>query len=109
MIAADSDAGAERLSTSLEQQWVNLRRGTPGLLQPPVDTMDGRWSQAERAGVGHVLAYAVIGGPETVRQRLGALIEMTKADELIVATQIFDHAARLHSYEIVAGIRATLD
>ena len=58
------------------------------------------------AGVDHVLAYAAIGGPDTVRRRLDALIEMTKADELIVASQIFDHAARLHSYEIAAGIRA---
>ena len=108
VIAADSDEEAGHLSTSLKQQWINLRRGTPGLLQPPVDTMDGRWSAAERAGVEHVLAYAAIGGPDTVRQRLGALIEMTKADELIVASQIFDHAARRHSYEIVAGVRTAL-
>src|SRR5207237_3116605 len=68
VVAADADEEAERLSTSLKQQWINLRRGTPGLLQPPVDTMDGRWTPAERAGVEHVLAYAAVGGPDTVRQ-----------------------------------------
>jgi len=104
-VAADTDAEARRLATSLQQQWINLRRGTPGLLQPPVDTMDGRWSPAEKAGVEHTLAYAAIGGPDTVARRLQAIIEMTRADELIVAGHIFDHQARLRSFEIVADVR----
>ena len=108
-VAADTDAEAQRLVTSLQQQFVNLRRGTPGLLQPPLDTMDGRWSPAEKAGVEHTLAYAAVGAPDTVARRLEALIEMTSADELIVAGHIFDHQARLRSFEIVAHVRDTMD
>ena len=104
VVAAETDAEAQGLVTSLYQQFVNLRRGTPGRLQPPVDTMEGRWSAAERAGVEHTLAYAAVGGPETVRRRLEALIDMTAADELIVAGHIFDHQARLRSYELVADM-----
>jgi luciferase family oxidoreductase group 1 len=108
VVAADTDAEAARLSTSLQQQFVNLRRGTPGLLQPPVETMEGRWSLAERAGVEHTLTYAAVGSPQTVRQRLAALIDATAADELIIAGQIFDHEARLRSFEIVSEVRAAL-
>jgi luciferase family oxidoreductase group 1 len=108
VVAADTDGEAARLSTSLQQQFLNLRRGMPGLLQPPVDTMEGRWSPAERAGVEHALAYAAVGSRETVHQRLAALIEATAADELIIAGQIFDHRARLHSFEIVSEVRASL-
>lgn len=102
VVAADTDAEAERLSTSLKQQWINLRRGTPGQLQPPVDSMDALWSPAERAGIEHTLAYAAIGGPAAVGARLTELIEATQANELIVASQIFDHAARVRSFEVVA-------
>jgi luciferase family oxidoreductase group 1 len=100
VVAAETDREAARLSTSLQQQIVNLRRGVPGRLQPPVDSMEGRWSPAEQAGIEHMLAYAAVGGPDTVRQRLTALVDMTNADELIIASQIFDHQARLRSYEI---------
>jgi luciferase family oxidoreductase group 1 len=106
VVAAETDAEAARLSTSLQQQFVNLRRGMPGPLQPPVDSMEGRWSQAEKAGVEHVLAYAAVGSPDTVRQRLKAIIGMTNADELIIAGQIFDHESRLRSFEIVSEVRA---
>jgi len=103
--AADTDAAARRLLTSVQQQFINLRRGTPSLLQPPVDTLDGHWSDAERLGVEQALAYSAVGAPDTVRQRIAAIIDETKAEEVIVTSQIFDHSARLHSYEIVAGVR----
>jgi luciferase family oxidoreductase group 1 len=103
--AADTDAEARRLFTSVQQQFINLRRGTPSQLQPPVDTLDEYWSPAEKAGVDHALAYAAVGSPDTVRRRLEAFMELTKADEMIVTAQIFDHAARLRTYEIVAGVR----
>jgi luciferase family oxidoreductase group 1 len=103
--AADTDAEAARLFTSLQQQWTQLRRGAPGALPPPVDSMDGRWSDAEREGLDHALSLAIIGSPETVRRRLGAMIAQTGADEIIMTSQIYDHAARVRSYEIVAGIR----
>jgi luciferase family oxidoreductase group 1 len=108
VVCADTDAEAARLATSLQQQWVSLRRGTPGRLQPPVDSMDGRWTPFEQAGVEHALAYAVIGSPDTVAVRLKTLIDATRADELILTAQVFDHSARLRTFEIVAEVRDTL-
>lgn len=108
VFAADTDAEAGRLFTSLQQAFVDLRRGEPGLLQPPVDTMEGRWSEIEKAGVEHALAYSIIGARETVRHGLEAFIDGTWADEIMVTTQIFDHAARLRSFEIVAETRDAL-
>ncbi|HEX8921509.1 MAG TPA: hypothetical protein VF766_08515, partial [Pyrinomonadaceae bacterium] len=106
--AADTDAEARRLFTSLQQQFINLRRGQPGPVPPPVESMEGRWSEIERAGVEHALAYAIVGSPETVRRGLESFIDATLADELMVTAQIFDHAARLRSFEIVAEARDAL-
>jgi len=102
--AAETEADAGRLLTSAQQQFVNLRRGMPGPLPPPVDSMAGYWSPGERAQVEHALAYAAVGTPETVRQKLTAIISETGADELMITSQIFDHAARLRSFEIVAEL-----
>jgi luciferase family oxidoreductase group 1 len=102
--AADTDADARRLFTSLQIQWVNLRRGRPGPLQPPVDNLDAIWSPAERAGVEHALRYAIVGAPDTVKRGLESFAAQTRADELILTAQIYDHAARLRSYEIVAEV-----
>ncbi|MFL5355763.1 LLM class flavin-dependent oxidoreductase [Archangium sp.] len=106
--AADTDAEAQRLVTSLQQQFINLRRGQPGPLQPPVDSLEGRWSPMEKAGVEHALSYSVLGSPETVRRGLAAILEQTAPDELMVTGQIYDHAARLRSFELVAEARAAL-
>jgi luciferase family oxidoreductase group 1 len=103
--AAATDAAAARLFTSAQQQILNLRRGEPTPLNPPVDTMAGRWSSVEKAMVESAQRETVVGAPETVRAKLDALVARTAADELIVVAQIFDHAARLRSYEIVAGLR----
>jgi len=108
VFAADSDREGERLLTSLQQAFLLLRRGTPGPLPPPLESSDGVFSEAERAGLDRVLACAAIGSAETVRERLTAFVKATNADELIVTSQIFDHAARLRSFELVAGIRDTL-
>jgi luciferase family oxidoreductase group 1 len=108
VFAAESDREARYLLTSAQQQFINLRRGNPGPLQPPVDNLDGLASAAERAGVDHALALAVVGGPETVRQGLETILAHTEADELMVTAQIFDHAARVRSFEIVADIRDRL-
>lgn len=107
--AADTDDEARRLFTSLQQQFVNLRRGQPTQLQPPVDSMDGLWSEAEKAGVEHAMRYALAGTREQVREGLKAFIELTAADELIVTAQIYDHEARKRSYEIVAEVRDELN
>jgi luciferase family oxidoreductase group 1 len=104
VFAADTDAEARRLFTSLQRQFINLRRGVPGLLQPPDDTLESDWSEMERAGVEHMLACSVVGSPATVRRGLASFIERTQADEIMVTAQIFDHGARLRSFEIVAGV-----
>jgi alkanesulfonate monooxygenase SsuD/methylene tetrahydromethanopterin reductase-like flavin-dependent oxidoreductase (luciferase family) len=84
--------------------FLNLIRGHPGKLPPPVDSMEGRWSPAERAAVEHRMMYSAVGSPETVRRRLEQLLAETKADEIIATAQIFDHAARLRSFEIAAEV-----
>jgi len=108
VIAAESDREAQRLFTSLQQQFVNLRRGRPGPLNPPLDNTEGLWTPAEKAGLDHALAYAVVGSADTVRRGLKAIIDRTGADELMVTAQIFDHAARLRSFELSAGARDQL-
>jgi luciferase family oxidoreductase group 1 len=105
VIAAETDAEAQRLFTSLQLQFVNLRRGRPGPLNPPAESTDGLWSAAEKAGVDHAMAYAIVGSPDTVRRDLSAFIAQSRVDELMITAQIFDHAARVRSYEIVAHAR----
>ncbi|HEX9917554.1 MAG TPA: LLM class flavin-dependent oxidoreductase, partial [Pyrinomonadaceae bacterium] len=104
VFAADTDAEAQRQFTSLKRQFINLRRGVPGLLQPPDDALEDRWTEMERAGVSHMLACSVVGSPETVRRGLEQFVAKTQVDEIMVTAQIFDHAARLRSFEIVAGV-----
>src|SRR5918998_866926 len=95
VFAAETDGEARRLFTSLQQAFVNLRRGRPGLLPPPSDTPEGFASELEMAGVEHALRYSVVGSPATVRAGLEAFAELTRADELMLTTQIHEHAARL--------------
>src|SRR5262249_752176 len=104
VIAAESDAQARYLFTSLEQGFVNLRRGHPTPLQPPVESTEGLWSPMEQAGVDRSQAEAVLGSRDTVRRGREAFIAKTKADELMVTAMIYDHQARLRSFEIVAEI-----
>jgi luciferase family oxidoreductase group 1 len=108
VFAADTDAEALRLLTSVQQAFLNLRRNRPGLLPPPLDTMEGHWSEFERAGVEHALRYSAVGSPETVRRWLESFIELTKADEIMVTAQIFDRSARLRSLDLLAGVRDAL-
>jgi luciferase family oxidoreductase group 1 len=108
VFAAGSDDEARHLFTSLQQQFINLRRGTPGPLPPPLPSMEGYWSPAERQMVEHSLAYAVVGSPETVQSGLQAFIAGTGIDELIITAQIYDHRSRLRSFEIAASARDAL-
>jgi len=108
VFAAETEDEARRLSTSLQQQFISLRRGAPGPLPPPVDSMDGQWSPMERAGVEQALAYSVVGTLEVVQEGLKAIIADTSADELMLTAQIYDHAARLRSFEIAADARGRL-
>ncbi|HEX8284125.1 MAG TPA: LLM class flavin-dependent oxidoreductase [Pyrinomonadaceae bacterium] len=105
VFAAETDAEARRLFTSIQQAFVNLRRGRPGPLPPPAETLGAVASEMELAGAGHALRYSVVGSPETVRGGLEAFLALTGADELMITSQIYDHAARLRSFEIVAAAR----
>lgn len=104
VIAADTDEEARKLHTSQQQQFLNLIRGRPGKLNPPVlpESMETIWSDYEKAHVSKMLAYSVVGSKQTVRDGLADLLAQTQADEWIVAGQIYDHEARLRSYEILS-------
>lgn len=102
VIAADSDEEARFLSTSVLQQILNLIRHAPTPVPPPIASMDGRWSPAERAAVQDHLGAAIIGGPETVRTKLEEFVAATGADELMIHSGFHRHEDRRRSYEIVA-------
>ncbi|HEY8994308.1 MAG TPA: LLM class flavin-dependent oxidoreductase [Lacunisphaera sp.] len=108
VVAAETDAAAARLFTSLQQSFVLLRRGTPAPLPPPVDSMDGHWAPHEQAGVEHAFREAVVGSPETVQRGLEAFLRRTGVDELMVTAAIYDQHARLRSFELVAQIHDRL-
>jgi luciferase family oxidoreductase group 1 len=108
LVAADTDAEARRLFSSHQQSFVNLRRGQPGRLPPPVDDMDARLDPYARAMLADSLAHAIVGGPETVRARLQAFVTETGADSLMVTAQIFDHVARKRSFEILAQLHGEM-
>ena len=105
VIAADSDEEARYLSTSAQQQILNLIRHAPTPVPPPIATMDGRWSAAEKSAVDDFLAAAIIGGPETVKKKLEAFVDATAADELIIHSGFYKHEDRRRSYEIVADLK----
>jgi luciferase family oxidoreductase group 1 len=108
VIAAETDREARRLFTSLQQTFLALRRGEPLQMRPPVDSMEGLYTEAEQAALEQALSCSVVGSPATVRRGLEELLAQTEADELIVTAQIFDHAARLRSFEIVAEVQKSL-
>ena len=106
VFAADTDDEARRLFTSLQQAFVNLRRGHPGLLPPPVEGFGEQLTPMDRLGITEMPSCSIVGSPENVRRDLARFIAATGADELMVTSQIFDHAARLRSYEILAEAHA---
>lgn len=102
VFAAETDAGARRLFTSAQQAFVNVLRGRRGQLPPPIDDIESYWTPYEKAQVSAMLECSFVGSPETVRNGLKKFCRETAVDELIVAAAIYDHAARLSSYEILA-------
>lgn len=109
LFAADTDEAARALFSSLQQQFLNLIRGRPGPLNPPAENgMDALWTPSEKLHVERALACSLVGSPDTVRAGLERLIAETRADELILTGQIYDHAARLRSFEIAAELRQSL-
>jgi len=106
--AADSDAEAERLFTSLEQAFVALRMGRPGQLPPPLTAVErAELDSIANAMLKHTFRYAVVGGPTKVRQGVEDFVRATGVDELMTTAMIYDHAARLRSFELLAEIFAS--
>ena len=105
VIAADTDAQARRNFTSLQQSFINLRRGMPGQIPPPIDDIDVFCPPADRAGVDYALSCSVVGSAETVERGLRSFMEATQPDELMITANLYEHAARLRSFEIVAQVR----
>ncbi|MEC5319453.1 luciferase-like monooxygenase [Brenneria populi subsp. brevivirga] len=106
VVAADSDRDARFLFTSMQQQFINLRRGTPGPLPAPVENMDAVWSPAEQFGVEQTLRLSIVGDRKKVRHGLQSLLRETQADEVMINGQIFDHQARIHSFDIAINAYA---
>ena len=104
VFAADTGAEADRLFTSLQQAFVNLRRGQPGPLPPPEDGYGERLAPLDRIGIEQMLSCSVVGDADTIRRGIAAFAERTGADELMLTSQIYDHAARVRSFEIVASV-----
>jgi luciferase family oxidoreductase group 1 len=102
IVAADTDEEARYLFTTHQQHATRMRRNTRGQLPPPIQDIETFWTPYEKASVSEQLSCSVVGSPETIRRGLQALVEKTGADELIMAGQIFDHKARLRSFEIAA-------
>ncbi|UKS24345.1 LLM class flavin-dependent oxidoreductase [Paenibacillus sp. HWE-109] len=109
IIAADTDEEAQKLATSQLQQFLNIIRGRTGLLNPPVDSMEELWTQTEKMYVQQQLSYSLVGSRETIRAKMQQVQQQTQADEWIIAGQIYDHEARLKSYQIVAELREELN
>ena len=108
VFAAETDEAARFLMTSHKQAVVNLRSGRPGKLPPPDGGFDERVTPMQQAILDQALACSVHGSPETVKTGLEAFVRRTGADELMITSQIFDHAARLRSFHIVAEVWQTL-
>jgi luciferase family oxidoreductase group 1 len=108
VIVAETDAQARYLFSSVQQAFTNLRRGTPGQIPPPVDDIDSYWSPQEKASASMTLLCSAVGSPETVERGVLKFIEVTQPDEIITTAHIYDHRARLRSFELLTEIRARL-
>jgi len=108
VFAADTDAEARRLFSSLQQAFINLRTGRPGKLPAPIDDMDARLEPRARMMLENSLSCSIVGSPQTVRVGLQDFVARTGADELMITAQIYDHAARKRSFEILANARDEL-
>ncbi|WP_373011188.1 LLM class flavin-dependent oxidoreductase [Mucilaginibacter sp.] len=102
VVAADTDAEADRLATSVKQFFMGVVTGKRQLLPPPVNNMDSVWNVFEEEAVMQMLAYSFIGGPEKIKTELNAFIEQTGVDEVMATSHIFEHSSRLYSYKIFA-------
>jgi len=105
VVLADTDAEADYLFSSIQQRFTDMIRGKRGYLKPPIDDIHAYWSADENMHASRMLACSFVGSPDTVRRKLDAFVTSTGVDELMVASAIFEHQARLRSYELLAELR----
>jgi luciferase family oxidoreductase group 1 len=108
VFAADTDQEARRHFTSLQQSFINLHRGMPGQVPPPIDDIDAYCSPTEKLSVEHALVYSAVGSKRTVLRGLQSFIDATRADELMITGHFYDHTARLRSFKITSELREEL-
>ncbi|MCY1413246.1 luciferase family oxidoreductase, group 1 [compost metagenome] len=104
LVAADTDEQANYLATSVYQRILALMRGQSLVQRPPVESMEGLWLPHEREAVGDFLGLAMVGGPKKIRAKLEVLLEQTQADELIFTCDLYEHANRIRSYQLLAQV-----
>jgi alkanesulfonate monooxygenase SsuD/methylene tetrahydromethanopterin reductase-like flavin-dependent oxidoreductase (luciferase family) len=103
IIAADTDEEARRLATTQQMSFADIFRGARGPSRPPIEDIESYWSPMEKAQVMQMLARSIIDSPRTVHAGMDALVAETGADELIIVSDVYDHAARLRSFEFIAA------
>jgi luciferase family oxidoreductase group 1 len=104
VVVAESDDEARRLFTSLQMRFTDMVRGARGYMKPPIDDIEAYWTPVEKVQASRMLACSFVGSPATVQTQLRSFVERTGVDELMVASAIFDHAARLNSYTLLSEI-----
>jgi luciferase family oxidoreductase group 1 len=109
VIAAETDAEARRIATSLQQAITRILRNARGQLPPPIDDIETFWEPAEKAQALRMLRCTFVGAKDALRESLKRFLVETAADEVIVSAMIYDHAARVRSYEILSQVVAALD
>ncbi|MEO7834940.1 MAG: LLM class flavin-dependent oxidoreductase, partial [Ginsengibacter sp.] len=109
VIAADTDAEAEKLATSLFQMFLGIITGIRKGLQPPVDSMEGIWTEYQKEALDQMLSLSFIGSPKTIKKDLKDFVDQTKIDEIMIISNIYDQQAKLHSYELFAKIMLATD
>jgi len=109
IVAADTDREARRLATTQQMSFADIFRGARGLSKPPIDDIELYWSPMEKAQAMQMLARTIVGSPDTVRADIDALVAETGADELMIVSDVYDHQARLHSFELIAQAGGALE
>jgi luciferase family oxidoreductase group 1 len=103
IVAAETDKEARRLATTQQMSFADIFRGTRGLSRPPIDDIESYWSPMEKAQAMHMLTHSIIGSLETVRAGVEAIITETGADELMIVSDVYHHAQRLRSFELIVA------
>jgi luciferase family oxidoreductase group 1 len=102
IIAAETDREARRVATTQQMSFADIFRGARGLSRPPIDDIETYWTPRDKMQAMQMLARSIVGSPETVRTGIDALIAETGANELMIVSDVYDHATRLRSFELIA-------